>query len=251
MTKSWTYVGLLGIAFGMSGCGGASRGTTEGAASGELDLAVYQATLSDGTLMSIDFTTQKNGLYCGSFALGADKGTYAYQTGTFYGSCSGGLLTADCTTIDGKTFQLTGTVNQGLQLTRSDAPGEALKFTRLAAPAASRSTMSFFLDGLAGTKGTVTLNATPSSTTVSGSTTIREYKGTWQGVPATFWSYNNGAATLTVFIDPLCIMNANYAAYLPSDFGTKTLTAGSGYMTMYNTSLRAQLKFKTLPIVSP
>lgn len=250
MVKHWTYVGLLGLCLALSGCGGSTKGTAE---TGGLDLASYEANLPDGTPMVIDFVTEANGRYTGSFAVDTEQGTYADQTGTFFATVSGGQLTADCVTEDGKTFQMVGAVNgsQGLRLTRSDIAGSTLVFSRIPAAPAGRADYTFFLDGLAGTKGTVSLNSTPNSVVTSGSTTIREYKGTWQGVPVVFWSYSSGYGNLLVYVDPLCVMSSGFTSYQPSDFPTKSVTATTGYMTMYNATVRAQLKFKTLPSVSP
>jgi hypothetical protein len=203
--------------------------------------------------MVIDFVREENGVYSGSFALATEEGEHAQEAGSFFATASGGRLTADCTTVDGETFQMTGTTSgaEGLRLTRSDVASAPLAFSRLPAASPSRGTVSFHLDGLAGTKGRVTLSDTPNSVQTSGGSTISEYKGTWQGVPVIFWSYSTGSANLVVYIDPLCVMSATFASYRLSDFPSKTLTSGGGNMTMYNVSLRTQLKFRTTPTVSP
>jgi hypothetical protein len=253
VVKRWTYVGLVGLTLGLNGCGGSAKGIADEASGTGLALTVYRATLPDGAPMMIDFVAEKNGVYAGSFAVAAVEGELAHQTGSFQATLSGGRLTADCTTVDGETFQLTGAANgtDGLRLSRSDIASPPLAFAPVPAAPPSRGTVAFYLDGLSGTKGTVSLSDVPNSTQVSGSTTMREYKGTWQGVPVTFWSYSSGVASVVVYLDPLCVMSATFGSYLLSDFPTKTATASSGYMTMYNSTLRTQLKFKTLPQVSP
>ncbi|HEU5118352.1 MAG TPA: hypothetical protein VFT74_17170, partial [Isosphaeraceae bacterium] len=171
---------------------------------------------------------------------------------TIFGTVSGDQLSMDCSADDGTTFQMTGSVNgsQELRLTRSDLPGQVLTFTRIS-ESRGRGEISFFLDGLSGTKGRVVLGSDPVSTTTIGNQTVREYRGTWLGVPVNFWSYSTGVSSVVVYNDPLCVTTLYLTNYSPADFTSKTATAVNGSMTVYNTTLKTQIRFKTLPTVSP
>lgn len=197
---------------------------------------------------------RETGKWTGEFAIGGQKGPHSEQAGFFRGTASGNQVEATCETPDGGTFKIEGTVasDNSLALTRSDIPGSALAFRAVAPlPAGNTRGDASFLLTTGGTNGRVTVSTSPSSVTVSGSTTISEHRGTWQGVPVIFWAYSSGTANLTIYIDPMCVSSQVFATYRFADFSTKTVVAGNGQMTMYSSVTRTQIKYKVTPTASP
>lgn len=240
---------LLGSFLALNGCGGSSSSSPN--QTNETDQNRFQATLPDGSAMALVILGRENGTVAGSFAIAGED---ANQAGSFLGTASGNAIDFKCETPDGKEFTLSGSKGAGetLTLTRSDLPGQPLTFRPLAElpRVGSRSPVSFLLT-TGGTNGRVTIESEPASKTTSGTTIISEHKGTWAGVPVIFWAYSSGTANLTVYIDPMCVSSQIFANYRLADFGTKTIVAGSGQMTMYSSVTRSQIKYKVIPTASP
>lgn len=201
--------------------------------------------------MEIEILDNENGIWAGEFAVAAETGPYAHQVGSFEGKVSGNTLTATCELPDGTEFTLSGTANgnKSMTLTRSDIPGTPLTFlpVTLMTPAASRGEVSFKLT-TGGTDGRVVLNDSPVSVQAGG--TMTEYRGTWQGVSVTYWQYSSGYASVVIYVDPVCIITANFNSYRFSNFPTTTVT-GAGRMTMYSSVTRTQIKVAFTPTASP
>ena len=79
---------------------------------------------------------------------------------------------------------------------------------------------------------------------------MTEYRGAWLGLNVTFWAYSSGYASIVTYVDPMCIITSNITPYRLSDFSTVT-SSGTGIMTMYSSVVRAQIKVKFVPTVSP
>lgn len=201
--------------------------------------------------MALVVLGRENGTVAGSFAV---AGGDANQAGAFQGTASGNEIDFKCVADDGEEFTLSGRKDSGdtLTLTRSDFPGKPITFRPLAElpGSGSRGPVSFLLT-TGGTNGRVTVESIPASVTSAGGTTISEHKGTWQGVPVIFWAYSSGTANLTIYIDPMCVSSQVFSNYRLSDFGTKTVLAGTGQMTMYSSVTRTQIKYRVTPTVSP
>lgn len=232
------------------GCGGSGSNPTGSAHLGGTEMQEYEAILPDGSPMEIEIVRNSDGIWMGEFAVAAETGEFAYQVGSFCGQINGDQVAASCTASDGTEFTLSGTATPtGFVLTRSDAPGATLTFTLVSpSPAylASRGEASFQMDG-GGTKGRATFNTNPYA--VHG--TITEYRGTWNSLPVTFWAYDSGHASVVTSVDALCLQTSSFSGYRLSDFPTKSVTSSAGYMTAYNTTLKTQIKFKTVVTASP
>ncbi|AIE86512.1 hypothetical protein [Fimbriimonas ginsengisoli] len=215
-------------------------------------MSEFTATLPDGSPMEIEVLDNENGVWAGEFAVAAETGPYAHQIGSFEGRISGNTLTATCELADGSEFTMTGTAdgNKSLKLTRSDIPGTVLNFVPvmpLEAAVTSRADVSFMLT-TGGTNGRIVISNSPYSVQAGG--TMTEYRGAWQGMAVTFWSYSSGYASCVIYVDPMCIITANFNSLKLSDFSTANQT-GSGLMTMYSSVVRAQVKVKFTPIATP
>ena len=188
--------------------------------------------------------------WTGDFAVAAESGPYAHQVGSFEGSVSGGIINATCETVDGYEFQLTGTVKNhaNLELTRSDIPGTVLDFKAVQPnQTVARGETSFNLN--TGTNGRVTLSDTPYSTQANG--TMFEYRGKWQGLNVTFWSYSSGYATLVIYGNDYAVTSTSFRNYKLSDFATSSQTSVSSHTSTYSPITKAQVKFKGSADVSP
>ena len=241
---------LLGLALALNGCGGSSSssgGTPTIGASKE-----FQANLPDGSSMVLEVFTDSAGVWSGEFAVAAETGPYAHQVGSFEGTDSGSSVTAVCETSDGTQFTISGTKNgaKSYQLTRSDVAGTVLTFLPVTASAgaASRADTSFNLN-VGGTSGQVTVSTTPAS--IQGGGTMYEYRGTWQGVPATFWSYTSGYATVVLYVDPFAIDTVSFLSYKLTDFPTATKDSSSARVTVYSTVTKSQFRFDSKATASP
>ena len=197
---------------------------------------------------------RENGQWMGHFAIGGEKGPHSGQAGFFRGTAAGNHVEATCEAPDGGSFKIEGTLegDNELTLTRSDIPGSAVAFHSVAPlpQPKVKSPVSFMLT-TGGTNGRVTVESEPASKTTSGTVTIAEHKGSWHGVPVIFWAYSTGTANLTIYIDPMCVSSQVFSNYRLTDFGTKTVVAGSGQMTMYSSVTRSQIKYKVTPTASP
>ena len=220
-------------------------------AEGGVSLSQYQATLPDGSLMEIEIFANDSLAWNGDFAVAAETGPYAHQTGSFQGTITGSQLNATCEAADGTSFQLSGTSNgdSSFTLVRSDIPGTTLTFLPvLQSGPVKRAETSFNLN-TNNTSGRVVLSTTPFS--VQGSGTMTEYRGTWLGLNVTFWAYASGYASVIVYVNDFAISTSNFSSYKLIDFGSANLTAASGRVSVYSAVTRSQFQFKNLASVSP
>jgi len=239
-------IGLTFLAIG--GCGGSSSSSGSGT-NGGVAFEEFTATLPDGSAMELEVLANANGVWAGEFAVAAETGPYAYQVGSFEGKVSGNTLTATCEISGGGEFTLTGSANgdKGLKLTRSDIAGTVLDFVPITPRvlAESRADVSFNLD-TGSAKGRVVISDSPYSRFAP----LTEYRGSWLGLSVTFWQYDSGRANCNIFVDPACILTANFQQYKLSDFSSSTAT-GEGQMTMYSSVIRQQVRVKYTPVASP
>lgn len=238
----------------LCGCGGSNSAATSTEVGG-LPLSQFQATLPDGSPMEIEILANDDRAWEGEFAVAAETGPYAHQTGTFEGSIAGNRLTATCQTPDGATFDFAGTTSgTGLQLTRSDIPGTVLNFQPVTPmpQKSSRADTSFNLSiggttGSTGSSGRVTLSTSPFS--VQG--TLTEYRGTWLGLNVTFWAYSSGYASIVTYCNDYAVNTANFSSYRLSDFATARVSSGSGRLSVYSAVTKSQFQFPNQSNVSP
>lgn len=250
MAKYLVLIVVASICWCLSGCGGSSSvASAGGGQTGGIPLSQYQATLPDGSPMEIEILANDNGAWSGDFAVAAETGPYAFQSGSFEGTISGNSVIATCEAIDGTAFQLSGTVNgdTSLQLTRSDIPGVVLNFTQVAPPKSKGLTVTSFNMNTNGSTGRVSLSTSPYSVQNG----MTEYRGTWLGLNVTFWSYSNGFATIVTYINDYAINTASFSSYKLADFGTLSLTSNSGQIAVYSAVTKSQFKYKTVTQVSP
>jgi len=255
MAKFWMPICLAAFALTLNGCGGSGSGSstpTIDPASGTI-LPEYTANLPDGSPMELEIMHEGDGVISGTFAVAAVTGPYAFQTGIFEGSVAGGTVDLDCEMSDGTEFTMTGTQSgSGLRLTRSDIAGTVLNFV-VQAPNPdfvlnTRAEASFLIT-TGGTNGRATISTTPFS--VQGGGVLTEYRGTWQGVPVTFWAYNNGAANIVLYVDPLALDSITFASYKLSDLSTATVSTTSAQISAYSSTTRSIFKFKHSVTCSP
>ncbi|MDR3690720.1 MAG: hypothetical protein P4L46_15185 [Fimbriimonas sp.] len=240
----------------LGGCGG-STSSTLGAnnSEGGIPLSQYQATLPDGSQMEIEILANDNRAWSGEFAVSAETGPYAFQTGSFEGTLNGPSAAATCEAADGTVFQLSGTVNgnSSLQLTRSDIPGVVLNFTPVTPMSPNRRADTSFnmatSGASSGSSGRVTISTTPYS--VQGGGTMTEYRGTWLGLNVTFWSYSSGYASIIVYVNDFAISSINFASYRLSDFGTSSQSSSNARVTVYSPVTKSQVQFPNAAKVSP
>ncbi len=250
MSKCWVLiVGVAGLLVS-GGCGGSSSSDASTSGVGGADLSQFQTTLPDGSVMQLEVFHNADGTWDGNYAVAAITGPYAFQTGAFEGSINGTSITAFCSNSDGTLFQLTGTANgeTSLSLSRSDIPGTALTFTAVAPPRLSQrtTTTSFLLN-----TGAQSARATFSTTPYSSNSVMTEYRGTWNNLPVTFWSYSQGSASIILYVDSLCIETMNFTTYRLSDFPTITQKSAISQTTTYSNTIKAQVRFNGTVMVSP
>jgi len=237
MAKFWPVVALSALALLINGCGGSSSAGAPINTGGGTAPRQYTTNLPDGSPMDIEIVDEGAGDISGSFAVAATTGPYAFEAGSLVGSITGDSVTVECINSDGTEFQMTGTQgSNGFQLTRSDIPGTVLSFT-LEAPSprfradSTSSVQTKLTLGLGGTSGKLTFSTTAYS--VQGPMT--EYRGTYAGVPATFWQYNTGLAKIVLSIDPITVDTATYNSLRLTDLPTVTVSSSSAFMTSYST----------------
>lgn len=254
MAKSWLLVTVFTFAVALSGCGGSDSPAIDIHPGGGSLSPQYTATLPDGSPMDIEVVDEGDGMVSGSFAVAAVTGPYAFQVGAFEGSISGGDVTMYCTTSDGATqFQMSGTQSSsGFELTRSDIAGTVLHFT-FEAPDSQFETRgdvsTNFSTSQRGTSGKLTLSTTPYS--VQGGGTLTEYRGTWLGVPATFWQYSTGQSNIVTYVDNITVDSTTFSSYKISDVPTASVTSGSGTLTAYSNTSRQQYRFNHVATCTP
>ncbi len=249
MTKVWAIVSIIALGIGVSGCGGSDSAAP--VMEGGVALTEFTATLPDGSPMEIEILDNSSGVWAGEYAVATETGPYAHQVGSFEGTVSGTHLTATCENMDGTEFTLMGTANgnKSLLLTRSDIPGVTLNFQPVTPMSPSARADVTFTFNTGSSTGKMTLSTTPYSSQAAG--TLYEYRGSWLGLPVTFWAYNSGYASVITYVDPLCINSANFANLRLTDLGSVTATTAGSQLTMYSTVIRAQVKFKGSCTVSP
>lgn len=189
---------------------------------------MFVATLPDGSQMALEVFNNSNGTWTGDFAVAAETGPYAFQTGAFEGSIDGSAVEATCEIGDGTEFQLTGTVNRdgSLDLTRSDIPGQTLHFVlSTETPSTSqpsRADLSFKIN-TEHDSGRATVSDKP----VHNLSGVKAYDGKWNGTPIRMWAYDSGRATLYIYLDDRFISTTTLSKYRLSDFPTATVRGTS------------------------
>lgn len=209
----------------------------------------YEATMPDGSVMVIEVLNNDHGMWVGEFVVSAETGPHAFEVGSFEGKVSGNNLTAVCEPVNGEEFQLEGVAHgsESMQLTRSDMPGVTLDFHVVAGRSPGRADVSFLLT-TGGTNNRVIINSTPYA---YHGTTITEYRGSWNGLPTTFWAYSSGTANVVIYVDPLVIETVVFGNYPISAFSTATVAASTAQTTVYSNTIKAQVKFKGSATASP
>ena len=199
--------------------------------------------------MELEIFANDSSAWSGNFAVAAETGVYAHQTGSFEGTVTKNSINATCVAEDGTVFQLSGTANgdSSFSLTRSDLPGTVLTFLPVTQSGPVKNADTSFVLNAAGSSGRLVMSTTPFS--VQG--TLTEYRGTWLGLNATFWAYSSGYASIVIYVNDFAISTSNFSNYKLSDFGTAKLTAGSGRVSVYSTVTKAQTQFGNLASVSP
>lgn len=249
MAKYWLPSVVASLFVVLTGCAGSARAGLGTAQEGGTSLSQYQATLPDGSVMEIEILSNDNLSWSGDYAVSAQTGPYAFESGSFDGTINGDNVVLNCAGDDGSAFTMTGTSNgdSGFRLTRSDIPGTVLIFTSVAPPAVkSFANVSFNLN-VTGASGPCVLSDQP----FSSSNGMTEYRGTWQGLKVTFWSYSSGYANIVIYVNDYAIDSLNFASYRLSDFSTATKTSSSGYMNAYSPVTKVILKFGAVGTVSP
>jgi hypothetical protein len=209
----------------LNGCGGSNSSSGAGTDLGGGSETVFTTTLPDGSPMVLEVFLNFGGSWTGDFAVGAETGPYAFQAGAFEGSIQGSAVEATCETGDGKEFQLTGTANRDgtLDLTRSDIPGQTLRFVpETVTLHPTRANLSFSIN-TGHTRGRATVSDQPRHTL----TGVKAYDGTWNGTPIRLWAYDSGRASLNVYLDRRFISTTILPTYRLSDFPTATVTGTS------------------------
>jgi len=244
MTKLRWAGALCALALVLNGCGGSISSGSSVNTGGGTASRQYTATLPDGSPMDIEVVDEGAGEISGSFAVAATTGPYALEAGSFDGAVTGNSVSVDCTTADGDEFQMTGKQgSNGFQLTRSDIPGTVLLFT-LEAPSArpravpTSSVQTNLTLGTSGTTGKLTIST--SAYSVQGPLT--EYRGTFAGVPATFWQYNTGQSSIVLGIDPISLDTATYASLRLTDLPTVKAGTSAATMTTYSTITKTSFR---------
>jgi len=199
--------------------------------------------------MELEILSIDNLSWSGEYAVSAQTGPYAYEDGTFGGTIRGDQVNLNCLNDDGTTFTMTGTSNGdvGFQLTRSDIPGTVLTFSPVT-PAKVRASadVSFTLN-VTGTSGRCVLSDQPFSSNAQ----LNEYRGIWQGLKVTFWSYTSGYANIVVYINDYAIDSIVLPVYRLSDFSSVTKNANSATMNVYSPVTKVVMKFGAVATVSP
>lgn len=248
--RAKTAFGLFVLGLALNGCGGSSSGSN-GNPGGGTAFSEYSANLPDGSPMIIEVLADENGVWAGEFVVATETGAYAHQVGSFEGIISGRNIAATGEIMGGDEFQMNGTINSdgSWSLTRSDIPA-TLTFRPVphTEPAQARGEASFNFN--TGTNsGRVVLNSTPYAVHNGGE--ITEYRGKWNNLDATFWSYRSGLGNLVIYVDPMCIATSVWTSYRISDFPTATVASSNGYMTMFSSITRQQVRFRTSVTASP
>jgi len=250
MAKYWLPAVVLSIFVVLIGCGGSSSVSSGSVAPvGGASLSQFQATLPDGSVMELEVFSNDSLNWTGDYAVSAQTGPYAYQSGSFDGTIVGDSVMLNCDNDDGTSFTMTGTANGdlGFQLTRSDIPGTVLTFTSVAPPKKKASADVSFTLNTNGANGRCTLSDQP----YSNSNGMTEYRGTWQSCKVTFWAYSTGYASIVVYINDFAIDNVIFASYRLSDFTTVTKTANSANLSIYNPTSKVVMRFGGGASVSP
>ena len=187
--------------------------------------------------------------WCGDFAVATETGPYAHQTGSFEGKLTGTSINAECETGDGTQFQLTGTANgdASFNLTRSDIPGVVLTFLPVKQMSPVHFADTSFILNSSGTNARAVVSTSP----YSSQNGLLEYRGTWNGVNLTFWSYSSGYASLAVQVNDWAIGTLNFTNYKITDTGTAKLNSASGNVQMWSPTAKVMFKFGTSGSVSP
>jgi len=249
MAKYWLPSVVASLFVVLCGCGGGSSLSSGTPREGGASLSQFQATMPDGSTMELEILSNDNLSWSGDYAVSAETGPYAYEDGTFDGTISGDNVTLTCLNDDGTSFTMTGTSNgdSGFKLTRSDIPGTVLTFTPVPQPAVtSLADVSFNLN-VTGASGRCVISDQP----FSSSNGLTEYRGTWQGLKTTFWSYSSGYANIVIYVNDYAIDSLNFATYRLSDFASVTKGSNTGYMNVYSPVTKVILKFGAVGTVSP
>lgn len=209
---------------------------------------MFEAKLPDNSPMALEVFSNSGVSWTGDFAVGAESGPYAFQTGAFEGSIQGMVVNATCETGDGKEFELSGTANGDgtLDLMRSDIPGQTLHFVpKPVTSPQSRANHSFTIR-TGHTSGRATVSDVPKHE-MSG---VRAYDGTWNGTPIRIWSYDSGRASLNIYLDYRFISTTVLSSYRLRDFPTVT-TSGTSEILYDCVSPASRFMFVSSLTVSP
>jgi len=249
MAKYWLPSIFASLFIVLSGCGGSSSVPSGAPKEGGTSSSQFQATLPDGSAMELNIASNDSLSWSGDYAVSAETGPYAYESGTFVGTINGDAVTLNCDGDDGSAFTMTGISkgDSGFQLTRSDIPGTVLNFTLVPAPKTKGLADTSFNLNVTGSSGRCVM----SDQVFSRQGGMTEYHGTWQGLSVIFWAYDSGYANIVIYINDYAIDSLTFSSYRLSDFSTVTKNANSGYMNAYSPKTKVILKFGAVGTVSP
>jgi len=205
----------------MNGCGGSSSGTGAGLVS---EGAVYVATLSGGGEMVLQLLQSDGKDWSGEFET-IPGDTSAPVEGMFAGTISGNKVQLNCTSEDGTSFTLSGTLGSDhkLVLDHSDLAGPDLQFEPKATTTPSVRSNVTFQASLNrnsipnNSSGTATVSSTPYYSDSS----IQLYTGTWGTWSLEAHVYTSSKSVYLVYYTSDVEVRQYYRDVTLSDLGTK------------------------------
>lgn len=225
MLKILLTLAAISVLLVSNGCGGSDSSSGPGTVLGGGSDTIFVGKLPDGSPMVLEVFTNTGKSWTGDFAVAAETGPYAYQTGAFEGSVEGTVVNATCEMGDGTEFELTGTANQdgSLELMRSDIPGKTLRFAPTTATSQKSRADHSFTISTGHTSGRATVSDQPRYNQNG----MRAYDGKWNGTPIRLWSYDSGRASLNIYLDNRFISTTILLSYRLADFPTATVSGTS------------------------
>lgn len=248
MPKFLPPIAAVSLLMLLNGCGGSDSSSNSRTPLGGGSDTVFLATLPDGSPMALEVFLNSGGSWTGDFAVGAETGPYAFQTGAFEGSVEGTTVEAICEMGDGTEFRLNGTANRdgSLDLVRSDIPGQTLHFVpQTVTSQTTRADRSFTIN-TGHTSGRATVSDVPRQNVGF----AKAYDGTWNGTPIRLWIYSTGRASLNIYLDRSFISTTIFPTYRLEDFPTATLK-GTSEILYDATSPAMRFMFESNVKVSP
>ncbi len=243
-------LGLLCAFFALNGCGGSGSGSSP--STGGSDFEVFEATLPDGSPMTLEVYYNTGSQWEGAFEVDATAGPYASQAGTFGGSISGKNVTAVCALSDGGTFQLVGIANgdAGMKLTRSDIPGNVLAFKPVAGTAAMTTgtfkiTYTLGLAYASNMTGTAIFQSTPFDYGY-----MQQFSGTWQSFPIRL-NVSDFGVVVTVDMRAGGISIGQYEGLTFGNVGKGTIQSTYTDLEIPNSSLGYYMIFNVSGTIAP